>query len=113
MKYLLIVLILIISVSCTLQKEAFVFVDNRESGRTGTGEYYLDVTVKNTGEQPAYFVILISEAYLNGNMIQRIEKGYGDIFPGASKKMRMTYDKLGLSEPDSVSLQITYSPFNQ
>ncbi len=108
--YILILLLLLQISSCTLQKEAFVFVDKKVEGRTSEGYYYLDVVLKNTGEQPAYFVILISQAYLDGNQIQRIEKGYGDIFPNGSKEKRLIFDKLGLSTPDSVSLKITYSP---
>jgi hypothetical protein len=95
-----------------LQKEAFVFVDKKVEGRTTDGYYFLDVTVKNTGEQPAYFVILISQAYLDGKEVQRIEKGYGDIFPGGAKENRLIYNNLGASDPDSVSLKITYSPIN-
>lgn len=46
----------------------------------------MDVSIKNTGEQPAYFVILIAQAFKNGNDIQRVEKGFGDIFPMPRKK---------------------------
>lgn len=112
MKYLLILMMILIFGSCTLQKEAFVFVDSKKEGRTLEGFYFLDVRVKNSGEQPAYYVILISQVFLKGKEIQRIEKGYGDLFPGSAKEMRLIFEKLGNSDPDSVGLKLTYSPFN-
>ncbi|MFA5511632.1 MAG: hypothetical protein WC313_04205 [Candidatus Kapaibacterium sp.] len=104
--------LIIIMCSCTLQKEAFVFIKSKTPGRTQEGLYYMDVSIKNTGEQPAYFVILIAQAFKNGNDIQRVEKGFGDIFPNAEKEMRVTFDRIGFTEPDSVTMKITYSPYH-
>ncbi len=111
MKYAFITLLLVLSSACTLQKEAFIFIDGKSAGRTNDGLYYLDVKVKNSGEQPGYFVILIAQAYQKGQEVQRIEKGYGDVFPNATKEMRLIFDRIGVTEPDSVSLNITYSPY--
>lgn len=111
MKYFAFVIVILSVFACTLQKEAFIFIDSQTSGRTPDGVYFLDVVIKNTGEQPGYFVILIAQAYKEGKDLQRIEKAYGDIFPNASKQQRLLFDRIGLSEPDSVSLKITYSPY--
>lgn len=111
MKYAFILLALVVISACTLQKEAFIFIESKSEGRTFEGTYYLDVKLKNSGEQPGYFVILIAQAYKDGNDVQRIEKGYGDIFPGATKEMRLIFDRVGVINPDSVSLKITYSPY--
>lgn len=105
--------LLFFSYSCTVQSDAFVFVEKKIEGRTEEGFYFVDVTIKNTGEQPAYFVILISEAYKNGKAAQRIEQGYGDIFPNSSKQKRIIFSQLGIEKPDSINLRITYSPYQQ
>ena len=111
MKFAYFIIFVIVLSACTRQKDAFVFIESKTEGRTQEGFYYLDVKVKNSGEQPAYFVILISQAYKGGKDLQRIEKGYGDIFPKATKEMRIVFDRIGIVEPDSVSMQITYSPY--
>ncbi|MBX3044221.1 MAG: hypothetical protein KIT33_03905 [Candidatus Kapabacteria bacterium] len=112
MKYTALLILIMVLVSCTRQKDAFIFIDQKVEGRTAEGLYFLDVTVKNTGEQPAYFVILIAHAYKDGKDLQRLEKGYGDIFPGGSKEMRIIFDRVGILQPDSVALSLTYSPYH-
>lgn len=114
MKKALMIILLFLTVLpfCSLQKEAFVFIDKKTEGRTSEGLYYLDITIKNTGEQPAYFVILIAQAYFNQKEVQRIEKAYGDIFPNGNKQQRLIFENLGINEPDSVIFKITYSPYS-
>jgi hypothetical protein len=110
-KFISLQLICVIIISCS-QRDARVFVSNKTVGRTSTGIYFENIELKNDGEQPAYFVILMSTAYLKNNQVQYIEKGYGDIFPDESKTYTLTFDKLGLNNPDSIIYKITYSQSN-
>ena len=106
------ILLLFILISCSIQKDAHVLIEKINKGKNTQGHYYEEVFLVNDGEQPAYFVILIGKAYKNGNELQRIEKGYGDIWPQESKSYTLTYNNLGFSEPDSITYQITYSQGN-
>lgn len=106
------VLLLLVGISSCSQRDARVFISNKTAGRTQLGVYYENVELKNDGEQPAYFVILMSTAYLKNSEIQYIEKGYGDIFPDETKTYTLTFDKLGLNNPDSIVYKITYSQSN-
>ena len=69
------VLLIFVFISACSQRDARVFISNKTKGRTVKGYYFEDVELKNDGEQPAYFVILMSTAYLKNNQIQYIEKG--------------------------------------
>jgi hypothetical protein len=95
--------------SCTLQTEPKVIISERLEGRTADNKYYADISLKNEGEQPAYFVILISLAYQKGKEIERKENAYGDIFNGVVKKNRVIFANIGFENPDSVIFKITYS----
>jgi len=106
---ILIILSILLIFSCTKLKDANLEITNKTIGRDEKNLYYEILEVTNNGEQPAYFVILIGKAFLSGNLIQTLEKSYGDIFPNQKKELKFTYDKLGLKNPDSIVYQITYS----
>lgn len=106
---ILITLSIFLIFSCTKLKDANLEITNKTIGRDEKNLYYEIVEVTNKGEQPAYFVILIGKAFSNGNIIQILEKSYGDIFPNQKKEFKLTYDKLGFKNPDSILYQITYS----
>jgi hypothetical protein len=111
LKFISLLLLISINSACS-QKDARVFVLNKTNGRTSSGVYFENVELKNDGEQPAYFVILMSTAYFNNREAQYIEKGYGDIFPDETKTYTLTFDKLGVNTPDSIVYRITYSQSN-
>jgi len=106
---ILIILSILLIFSCTKLKDANLEITSKSSGRDDKNFYFEVVEITNNGEQPAYFVILIGKAFLSGNLIQTLEKSYGDIFPNQKKELKFTYDKLGLKNPDSIVYQITYS----
>jgi hypothetical protein len=110
-KFISVLLLLVIFSACS-QRDARVFISKNTNSRTAAGIYIENIELKNDGEQPAYFVILMSTAYLNNKEVQYIEKGYGDIFPNETKTYTLTFDKLGLNNPDSIVYRITYSQSN-
>ncbi len=105
--YLFIIIIFIYS--CEPKKDPKVIVSGKSFGFTESGHYFADVTLKNLGEIPAYFVILIATAYSGEKEIQRIERGYGDIFPSSTKSNRLIFEKYRLTTPDTVNFEITFS----
>jgi hypothetical protein len=105
--YLFIIIIFIYS--CEPKKDPKVIVSEKSFGFSESGHYFADVTLKNVGEIPAYFVILIASAHSGEKEIQRIERGYGDIFPNSTKSNRLIFDKYRLSTPDTVKFEITFS----
>lgn len=107
---LIFLLLVIVFISCDVLKEANVRISNVAKSHDSNGIYFERVTLKNYGEQPAYFVILIGKAYKNGNIIQQVDKSFGDIFPNDSTTYDLYYDKFKYTELDSVSYQISYSP---
>lgn len=105
--YLFIIIILICS--CEPKQDPKIIVSKKTFGFAESGHYFADVTLKNVGEIPAYFVILIATAYTDGNEIQRVERGYGDIFPNGEKSYRLIFDRFRLNPPDTINLEITFS----
>jgi hypothetical protein len=108
-KLIYIFIIILIICSCEPKKDPKVIVSEKKFGFVESGHYFADVTLKNVGGIPAYFVILIATAYTGGNEIQRVERGYGDLFPNGEKSFRIIFDKYRLNPPDTVNFEITFS----
>lgn len=105
-KILTIMLLIFIIVSCEVQKPPKVIVTSKSSGFSTN--YYFDIELKNVGEQPAYFVIIIASALNSNNeVIQTVEKAYGDLFPDESESKRLIFSKI-YREPDSLDIDITF-----
>lgn len=95
--------------ACSTNRDAKLSITKIEKQRTSEGVYFENVEITNSGEVPALFVILIGKAYLKGQEIQSIEKGYGDIYPNETKRFPIAYHNLGRNEPDSIVYKMTYS----
>lgn len=94
---------------CSTNRDAKLSIIKIDKQRTSEGVYYENVEIKNSGEVPALFVILIGKAYLKGQEIQSVEKGYGDIYPNETKSFPIAYHNLGKNDPDSIVYRMTYS----
>lgn len=106
MQKIIIILFAFIFIACETQDPPKVVVDSKKQGYDNG--FYYDITLKNVGEQPAYFVILIARGLdEQDNEMQRIEKSYGDLFPDESDTKRITFNKVA-SQPDSVDIDIVY-----
>jgi len=95
--------------ACSTNRDAKLSISKIDKNRTIEGIYFEDVEITNSGEVPALFVILIGRAYIKGQEIQTVEKGFGDIYPNEKKTYSMAYHNLGKSDPDSIVYRITYS----
>ncbi len=70
-KLILLYFILLLFFSCTVLKDARVLITNKSDGRDAQNKYYWNVELKNEGEKPAYFVILIISCWKNGSIIEK------------------------------------------
>ena len=110
MKKLTVILVMLISFfSCTVLKDARVVITNKSEGRDAQNKYYWNVELKNEGEKPAYFVILIISCWKNGSVIEKKEWAYGDLFPNQKIENKIIMDKVGYDNPDSTNFKITYT----
>lgn len=107
MKYIIsAILLFLITVSCEMQKPPKVIVNSKSSGFSTN--FYFDIELKNVGEQPAYFVVMIATALNSENqIIQTVEKSYGDLFPDEAVSKRLNFNQV-FREPDSLDIDITY-----
>lgn len=106
MKYLILFMLLVTFIGCEVQSPPKVIVTSKISGFDAN--IYYDIELKNVGEQPAYFVLLIATALNSANQpIQTIEKSYGDLFPDESLSQRVSFNKV-FSQPDSIAIEIAY-----
>lgn len=105
---LIIVLINSFFYSCEVQKQAKVIVVQKEVSRGSGGIIYLDLTLKNEGERPAYFVVVNVKAIIDNQTKEYKEKGFGDIFPGEDKTQRLTFTDLHAQIPDDFDIEIVY-----
>ncbi len=103
------ILLITILFSCTVLNDARVVITNKNDGRDPQNKYFWDVELKNEGEKPAYFVILIITCWKNGNELERKEWAYGDIFPNQKAENRIMMNKVGYDNPDSTTFKITYT----
>jgi hypothetical protein len=92
--------------ACSTQDPPKVIVESKKQGFSNG--FYYDITLKNVGEQPAYFVVLVARALDDQNkQMEQIEQSYGDLFPDESDSKRITF-KYVISQPDSLDIDIVY-----
>lgn len=111
-KYIYIVLLLFL-LSCETQERADIRVESKQFGRDNYGIFYMDIKLRNHGEQPASFVTVIAEPVEKGEVLDRIEYGIGDIFPGKSEESRIKFPDIGFAQPDDVLTEVTYNAYAQ
>ncbi len=94
--------------ACTEVGGPDVLLMSEKEGRTGDGLVFLDVTIKNKGDTPAYFVIVMARALENGEEIAYKEMEFGDLLPDAEKTDRLTFSNAGYITPDDFKIDISY-----
>lgn len=115
MKKILIVLLffsMFVFSACQYDEDAKIVVTEKISGRTNEGKYFTKITLKNTGGQPAFMVVVMGSAQKNGKEIDYKERAYGDIYEGKSVSDTLFFENIFFEEPDSINISITYTPYN-
>lgn len=97
--------------SCEVDEQAKVVVTEKTTGYEQGGVIYIDVTLKNTGEQPAYFTVINVSALIDGNEMEYKEKAFGDIWPQEEKTERVKFNKLGGVMPDDFYIEIVFQNY--
>ncbi len=108
-KILSLAILILLAISCTVLSDPRVVISKKSDGRDGSDKYFWKVELKNEGEKPAYFVILILTAWKSGKEIERKEYAYGDIFPNQFAEETIILNKVGFETPDSTTFKITYT----
>ena len=98
--------------ACQYDESAKLTVSEKITGRLGNGKYFLKVSVKNSGGQPAFMVVVIASAYSNGKEIDYKERAIGDIYVNQTVSDTLFFDNITFTEPDSIKLSLTYTPYN-
>jgi uncharacterized protein (TIGR02588 family) len=98
--------------ACQYDKDAKLTVTEKIPGRTNDGKYFLKVSVKNSGGQPAFMVVIIAHALNAGKEIDYKERAIGDIYVGQTISDTLFFDNITFTEPDSFKLSLTYTPYN-
>ena len=107
---ILIIFIALIATACSVDSDPKLVVLSKESGRSTSGEIYLDLEVKNKGEKPAYFVVAMVQALDEaGQEVAYREKGMGDIFPEEQKSERLEFPQLGGVMPNEFKIEMSYN----
>lgn len=107
---ILIFFIALITISCSVDSDPKLVVLSKESGRSTSGDIYLDFEIKNKGEKPAYFVVAMVQALDDtGQEIAYREKGMGDIFPGETKSDKLEFPTLGGVMPNEFEIEMSYN----
>ncbi len=98
--------------SCTPDKDAVLVITERrfEIENTGKGVFYFTVT--NKGEQPAYNVIVMAEAFREEKSVGYEEKGVGNLFANEEESDTLHFHNFGYLQPDTVKVMMTYTPYN-
>lgn len=89
-----------------------MIVTEKIPGRLDNGKYFLRVSVKNTGGQPAFMVVLMASALNAGKEIDYKERAIGDIYVDQTVSDTLFFDNITFTEPDSFKLSLTYTPYN-
>lgn len=97
---------------CQTQSNPKVTLISKQNGRGLNGIFYSILTIKNEGEQPAYFVIALVHAKKNGQEIGYKEKGFGDLFPNETKSDTVFFNNFGFIDPDTLQVNFTYQMSN-
>jgi len=97
--------------SCEYDTEPVLKVVKRYGFYDNNGNYRYIISVKNSGEKPAYAVIAIGEAFIGDDKIDYDERTIGDIFNGVTISDTLTFEKLGYQIPDTVVIKLVYTPF--
>ncbi len=105
----ILLVMLLLASGCETNRPARVVTTSRSNGRDGDGVYVLTLSMKNTGENPAYFVVAIIDVFKSTTKIDHIEHSVGDIYPGESRTVKISVPKLLRDEPDSLAISYTYS----
>ncbi|MFP4369142.1 MAG: hypothetical protein ACLFR2_06145 [Candidatus Kapaibacterium sp.] len=108
----LIIVLAILAISqqgCEKQPDPRVVIHEKVTGRDNEGYPYIEVTLKNTGGQPAYFVFLYISPILDGKEYPEESKEYGDILPGGELTERFQFEYLGFREPDDYDMYVSYT----
>lgn len=105
---LLICVLPILLSSCIDEPLAHVYISERNDGFNIDDNYYSELTLKNDGDVPAYFVIVYADALRGGLRIDYKEREFGDIFPGGTLTQRITFD-LKNTVPDSIYFEISWN----
>lgn len=109
----LIIFFVFLMAACTTQEPANVRVEQKTLGRDDSGIFMATLKLKNHGEQPAGFVMVIAEPVLQGNKIDRIEFSAGDIYPGKTKTIAIKFPAIGSIVPDDVFIEVVYNAYAQ
>jgi uncharacterized protein (TIGR02588 family) len=98
--------------ACQYDEDAKLIVTEKFTGRLDNGKYFLKVSVKNTGGQPAFMVVLMASAMNNGKEIDYKERAIGDIYVNQTVSDTLFFENIVFTEPDSFKLSLTYTPYN-
>lgn len=110
-KYIFLFILSLLFISCEVDEEAKVIVTDKTTGYEQGGIIYTDITLKNTGEQPAYFVVINASAIINNQEAEYREKAFGDIFPDEEKTERVRFTSLGGVFPDEIEIEIVFQNY--
>jgi hypothetical protein len=110
-KYIILFILSLLFISCEVDEDAKVIVTDKKTGFEQGGIIYADITLKNTGEQPAYFVVINVSAIINNQEAEYREKAYGDIFPDEEKTERVKFTTLGGVFPDDIKIEIVFQNY--
>jgi hypothetical protein len=114
-KFIIIIFILTGLVSftaCQYDASPKLTVTKKITGRTNSSKYFLIASVKNSGGQPAFMVVMVCHALKNKQEIDYKERAFGDIYAGQTVSDTLFFDKIMFVEPDSFNITITYTPYN-
>jgi len=98
--------------ACQYDDDAKLVVTEKFTGRLNNGKYFLKASVKNTGGQPAFMVVIIASALSNGKEIDYKERAIGDIYVNQTVSDTLFFDNITFTEPDSFKITLTYTPYN-
>jgi len=98
--------------ACQYDENPKLTVTEKIQGRTNDGKFFLKVSVKNTGGQPAFMVVLIASALKDGKEIDYKERAIGDIYVNQIVSDTLFFDNINFIEPDSFKISLTYTPYN-
>lgn len=97
--------------SCEPDKDPVLKVINKKGEFKTDGKYYFSFTVKNSGEEPAFLVFIQGKAFSNDKNVGFDEKVIGDIFQNREKTDTLIFDNLHYVAPDTIHIQMSYTPY--
>ncbi len=109
---LLFTIVTFVLTSCERDQDAVLVITERRFELKNYEEGVFYFTVQNQGEQPAFNVIVMAEAFKNDETIGYEEKGVGNLFEDESHSDTLHFHNFGYVNPDTVRVMMTYTPYN-